>query len=144
MVKCSFPKYYYILHMLSKPSSFIAQVPFRCHLCIFGDFISVCDVSCYFSWMLCYYYYVYFIILGFLMEAVYRMKYGALYLFKKVLLETGQTVLANTVPAKAVPLVMGDGSSESEVVMGMNNRETEQQLVYSSDNWYNVCIPCRT
>ena len=42
------------------------------------------------------------------MEAVYRMKYGELYLFKKVLMETGQTVLANTVPAEAVSLVKED------------------------------------
>ena len=62
------------------------------------------------------------------------MKYGELYLFKKVLLETGQIVLANTVPSEAIPLVMGDGTSESEVDMGMNNRETQQQLVYSRDN----------
>ena len=45
---------------------------------------------------------------GFLMEAVYRMKYGELYLFRKVLMETGQTVLANTVPARAVSLVSED------------------------------------
>ena len=70
------------------------------------------------------------------MEAVYRMKYGELYLFKKVLLETGQIVLANTVPAEAVPLVAVDGSSENEreVDMRMSKSETEKQLVYSRDN----------
>ena len=41
------------------------------------------------------------------MEELYRMTYNSLYLFKKTLAETGQTVLAKAVPVEVreLPLV---------------------------------------
>ena len=37
----------------------------------------------------------------FLVEDVFKMTYGELFLFQKTLMETGQTVLAETIPVKS-------------------------------------------
>ena len=70
---------------------------------------------------------------GLLMEAVYRMKYGELYLFKKALMETGQTVLANTVPVMVVPLLHKDDVNRPEDNVGMQRHQSEipPKLVYT-------------
>ena len=43
-----------------------------------------------------------------LMEKVYRMTYDNLFYFKKTLIETGQTVLANAVPVETEDPVEAD------------------------------------
>ena len=52
------------------------------------------------------------------MEVVTRMTYSELFQFKKCLLETGQLVLAKTVPVKTVPPFAENLEDESLVAKG--------------------------
>ena len=51
------------------------------------------------------------------MEEVTRMTYNELYYFQKTLTETGQIVLANSVPVKTVPLPERNDADDQSIVV---------------------------